>query len=81
MKKVKFTTINNVTNFCNAASTVDGEVIVTTGRYTVDGKSILGILSLTLNNFVEVYVKDSTPEKENNFWEQIALMGIETKDA
>ena len=81
MRKVKLKTIDNVTNFCNVASSINGNVTVTSGRYVVNGKSILGILSLTLGNFLEVSVTDASYENEDNFWRQLSLMGIETTEA
>lgn len=78
MKKVKLTTIDNVKNFCHAAMNVDGEVTITSGKYVVDGKSILGILSLNLSDFVNVTVKCSKVDKEDVFWNALTLMGIET---
>jgi len=78
MKKVKLNTIDKVTNFCAFASSVDGEVTIFTDRYVVNGKSILGILSLNLNDFVNVEVNTLNKEKEELFWEQLRLVGIET---
>ena len=48
MKKmyVAINTINKVTEFVQKASQVDGDVICSKGRYTVDGKSIMGIFSI-----------------------------------
>lgn len=81
MRKVKLETIDDVTNFCNAASSVNGEVTVSASRYIVNGKSILGILSLTLGNPLNVSVSGASFENEDNFWKQLALMGIETAEA
>ena len=78
MKKVKLTTIDNVTNFCHAASNVNGEVTVRTDKYIVNGKSILGILSLDLNDYILVEAKGVNVDTEEVFWNALTLMGIET---
>ena len=78
MKKVKLE-ITDAANFCHAASTVNGEVKVVAGKYVVNGKSILGILSLDLSNDIDVYVENASSENEENFWNQLSLMGIKTK--
>lgn len=78
MKKVKLE-ITDVANFCHAASIVNGEVKVVVGKYVVNGKSILGILSLDLSNDIDVYVENTSSDNEENFWNQLSLMGIKTK--
>ena len=47
--KIALTTINDVKNFVNTVSRCDFAVDLSGGRYTVDGKSIMGIFSLDLS--------------------------------
>ena len=56
MKKmyVAINTINKVTEFVQKASQVDGDVICSKGRYTVDGKSIMGIFSIDVSEGIVV---------------------------
>ena len=55
---VNLNSIDSVKNFLRCTSKLESDVIVKSGRYTVDGKSLLGLLSLNLNNDVEVDVND-----------------------
>ncbi len=50
MKKIniKLSTIDDVKNFVNAVTLFNGEADLTSGRYVVDAKSIMGIFSLDL---------------------------------
>ena len=56
MKKmyVAINTINKATEFVQKASQVDGDVICTKGRYTIDGKSIMGIFSIDISGGIMV---------------------------
>lgn len=52
MKKVtiKLNSIEKVKEFVNLATHYSGELELSSGRYMVDAKSIMGIFSLNLNN-------------------------------
>lgn len=56
MEIVKLTlqNIQQVRNLCSVANKNEGDVIIRSGKYTVDAKSIMGIFSLDLSNEVEV---------------------------
>ena len=58
MKKVKIrlSTIVDVRDFVNAVVAFRGDVDLTSGRYVVDGKSIMGIFSLDLLNPIEMTI-------------------------
>jgi phosphocarrier protein HPr len=53
-------TINDVKDFVNIANKYDFDIDLTSGRYVVDAKSIMGIFSLDFNNpiRVDVYADD-----------------------
>lgn len=51
---IKLNTIQDVTDFTEAARAVEGEVIAAQGNYRVDAKSILGIFSLDLLRSIEI---------------------------
>ena len=58
---VKIPTTEEVALFSRFALLVDGIVDVVKGRYCVDGKSILGLLSLDLSTGAKViYPKEAT---------------------
>ncbi len=46
--KIMLNTISDVRDFVNIVASYDGDVDLISGRYVVDGKSIMGIFSLNL---------------------------------
>ena len=50
--------INDVKDFVNIVSRFDFDVDLTSGRYVVDAKSIMGIFSLDLSKSIKVEVHD-----------------------
>ncbi len=54
--KIKLSTIEQVKKFVNIMCGFDGEVDLKSGRYTIDGKSIMGIFSLDLLNPIEMII-------------------------
>lgn len=58
MKKVniKLATIDDVKNFVNAMTRFSGDADLSSGRYVVDAKSIMGIFSLDLTKPIELSV-------------------------
>ena len=47
-KNIKISTISDVRDFVNAVASFEDEIDLASGRYIVDGKSIMGIFSLDL---------------------------------
>jgi len=69
---VKFKTPKDVGDFVNSALTAPFDIIAGEGRYVVDGKSIMGILSLNLSNPVKMEWEEFEDETaETNFLEKI----------
>ncbi len=52
--KIKLTTIESVKNFVEKASKYPFDIDVTSGRYVIDAKSIMGLFSLNLENVLTV---------------------------
>ncbi len=50
--------INDVKDFVNIVNKYDFDVDLTSGRYIVDAKSIMGIFSLDLSKPIKVEVRD-----------------------
>lgn len=46
--KFKLNTVKLVEDFTKLASSIDGDITISSGRYIVNGKSIMGIFSLDL---------------------------------
>jgi len=60
--KIKFDSIESVKNFVNISVNQSFDMDIRTGRYIIDGKSILGIFSLDLS---KVLVLDLHTDDEN----------------
>lgn len=55
--------INDVKDFVNIVSKYDFDVDLTSGRYIVDAKSIMGIFSLDLSKPIKVEVHDDNADE------------------
>jgi phosphotransferase system HPr-like phosphotransfer protein len=53
---IKLNSINHVKTFVNTVNKYDFDVDLTSGRYVVDAKSIMGIFSLDLSKPIKVEV-------------------------
>ena len=53
---ILLSSINDVKNFVNIVNRYDFDVDLTSGRYVVDAKSIMGIFSLDLSKPIKVEV-------------------------
>jgi phosphocarrier protein HPr len=60
--------INDVKDFVNTVNKYDFDVDLTSGRYVVDAKSIMGIFSLDLSKPIKVEIQD---DNSTNFREEI----------
>lgn len=60
---IRLNTIDAVRRFAGIVTAFDGDVLLKSGRYVVDGKSILGIFSLDLSKPLIVSIWNFTPEK------------------
>lgn len=58
---VLLTSIEDVKKFVNACSKVRGDVTVHHGRFAVDGKSILGVMSLDWSKPLKVEIYGDAP--------------------
>lgn len=61
MKKfIKLNSISDLRKFVNAATLVEGDVICERGRYAIDGKSIMGLMSIDITDgFTVHYPEDA----------------------
>ena len=60
--RVLLDTIPKVQKFCNITQSFKNDVIVISGRFKVDGKSLMGLLSLNLSNPVSVHINAEDEE-------------------
>ena len=61
--EIMLTSINDVKNFVNIVNKYDFDVDLTSGRYVVDAKSIMGIFSLDLSKPIKVEVQSEGCEQ------------------
>ena len=61
--KIRLSTIAEVRDFVNIVTAFDGDVDLVSGKYTVDGKSIMGIFSLDLLDPITVNVEDKEADE------------------
>jgi phosphotransferase system HPr-like phosphotransfer protein len=59
---IMLNSINDVKNFVNTVNKYDFDIDLTSGRYVVDAKSIMGIFSLDLSKPIKVEVHAEVPE-------------------
>lgn len=61
---IKISQIDDVYKLVNILVGFDGDIDLESGRYIVDGKSILGIFSLNLREPVKVTIRNCNRENE-----------------
>ena len=71
---ILLSSINDVKNFVNIVSKYDFDVDLTSGRYVVDAKSIMGIFSLNLSKPIKVEVHSDDCQK---FLDEVARFVVE----
>jgi len=69
---IKLNEINDVYTLVNTLVGYDGDVDLVSGRYMVDGKSLLGIFSLDLRQPVKMIIHDEN--KVDELLEKLADM-------
>lgn len=62
--KLSLNSLEKVKEFCNFTPKLDGDIDIKSERYIVDGKSILGLLSLNLAKPLTAIIKSSDDEIE-----------------
>ncbi|MDR3552056.1 MAG: HPr family phosphocarrier protein [Clostridia bacterium] len=65
---IMLNTINDVKKFVNIVSKYEFEVDLTSGRYVIDAKSIMGIFSLDLSKPIKLEAKSG---EDSKFLEEI----------
>ena len=71
---IMLNTINDVKGFANIVTKYDFEVDLTSGRYVIDAKSIMGIFSLDLSKPIKL---DARCEEDSPFLEEIKPFIVE----
>ena len=60
---ILLSSINDVKNFVNIVSKYDCDIDLSSGRYVVDAKSIMGIFSLDLSKPITVEIHNEEADK------------------
>lgn len=60
---IKLSTIDDVKSFVNAVTRFSGDADLSSGRYVVDAKSIMGIFSLDLANPIKLTIVDGNADE------------------
>lgn len=61
--KIMLSTIRDVQNFVSIATAFDGDLDLSSGRYVVDAKSIIGIFSLDLLSPITLHIRSGDADK------------------
>ncbi len=59
---VLLNSINDIKNFVNVVGKYDYDIDLTSGRYVVDAKSIMGIFSLDLSKPITMEIHNDSPD-------------------
>lgn len=80
--KVKMDKVDDIKSFVRIATNTSLDVILTSGRWVVDGKSLLGILSLDLSKPITCQIgdKDSDASEVSKVIAQIKSLGVIVED-
>ena len=74
---ISLSQISDVKNFIAVSQDCVAEVLLSSGKYIVDGKSILGIFSLDLSNPISVLCSDENDYPKFREWQVTAVGEIE----
>lgn len=72
---IELNTINKARKFCDYALELSEDIYLCQGRYTVDGKSIMGIFSLDLTKRMELQI-DEVKNDFGGFFTNIKKLGV-----
>lgn len=52
--KIRFNNVDEVKQYIVKAMMIGGDILIRHGKYTIDGKSLMGIFSLDLENELDI---------------------------
>lgn len=76
---IKFKDLVEIETFCQLAEQYDGDVIVTNGSIAIDGESVVGIVAMGANKWLELHIAEEYTQAAKDFKIAIRQMGIKTK--
>ena len=69
--EIKLNTLDKVRKFSEIVSVMEEDIDIIVGRYVVDAKSVLGILSIDLNRMLRVKIHTSDIDRCKEFQEEM----------
>lgn len=66
--------INDLVNFCSKANEVEGDVLVSKGKFVVDGKSMMGLMSIDVSSGCKIEYPEDAEDFET-FIENFSIKG------
>ena len=77
--QIKFRDLVEIETFAQLAEQFDGGVDLWCGSYIVDGESVVGILTIGMNKWIDLKFTGDDVTKNNEFKKSVKQMGIKTK--
>ncbi|MDE5600805.1 MAG: HPr family phosphocarrier protein [Oscillospiraceae bacterium] len=65
IKNIKLNTINAIKEFVNETAKCQFDVDIISGRYVIDAKSIMGVLSLDLDKPISLHIRCNDVDSED----------------
>lgn len=74
--QIKLSEVENVKQFVRIVEASGIDVILSHGRYQVDGSSLLGVLSLNLSDPVDIIILSDNLDEKRQFLSKIGEKGL-----
>lgn len=71
--KICLMNANNAALFVKICNEFEEDIDIKYGRYTIDAKSVMGVLSMPLDKYFTIVIHTDSKESENHFKELIDL--------
>ena len=78
--KIKFETLNDLNSFISGIKYYDGNVLMSQGKQIVNGRSLLGMYSLELQDIIDVAIDTPNPDTETDFYNFIKKWEVKSFD-
>lgn len=69
--EIKLTTLEDLREFVAICTCYEEDIDVISGRYTIDGKSIMGLMSINLQQNIKVLINTSDVKVQDRFFSEI----------
>ena len=78
LKKFKIETFEKAKKFNKLAEEVESDILVHSGRFIIDGKSLMGLFSLDLSKELNLEIIEKKEGEEDYFIKKVNEIGIKT---